>query len=163
MDNNLEDTEAQVVSIITNEASEPLELPNRKLALVFKRPTMVDKFRQRAWAAKKLRSFGLTNPDIEEPSMTVLFRYWGIINSYITRILVEDAKGTIKANGKKYREYLYDAATDLDYNSLFEKYVMEEIYEKGLSEEAFVTEVVPIHSDWVENQRIPEEADIKNS
>lgn len=160
---NIEDTEAEILAIITNEASEPIEIPERGVVVVFKRPSMVDKFKQRAWGARKLRSFGLVNPDVEEPNMTFFFRYWAVLNSYISRLLVVNTKGDIKVGGKKYEEYQFDAQTDLDYSSLFEKYVMEEIYEKGHSEEAFVSEVMSVHSDWLNSQIAPEEDDIKNS
>lgn len=157
----LEKAEDFVISVLTNEPSEPRELAKYKIYLVFKRPTMAEKFRQRGWTSRKLREFELSEDD--DPQLLFFFRYWGTLNSYVDRIYVEDSSGPVKIAGKKYSEYAFDGKTDLDYKSLFEKYVMEEIYNKGLSEEAFVSEVILLHAGWINETTRVSEDDIKNS
>lgn len=158
----VETTEDFVVSVLTNEPSEPMQVPNQKVIVVFKRPSMMSKFKQRAWSGKKLKEIGIVKED-EDPQTEFFFRYWGTLNSFVDRILVEDSAGKIKLNGKTYSEYLYDAANELDYKSLFEKFVMEEIYAKGLSEEAFVSSVIILHANWINENTKVKDDDIKNS
>jgi hypothetical protein len=150
-----------VMASLTNEPSEPLEVERYKVRLVFRRPSMVNKFKQRAWAARKLKELEVGEGD--DPQILFLFRYWGTLNSYVEKIFVENPDGGIKLSGKKYSEYEFDRATELDYKSLFEKYVMKEIYDRGLSEETFVSEVILLHANWInENSKVSED-DIKNS
>lgn len=157
-----EETEEAVMSILTNEPSEPLKVGKYPVRVVFKRPSMVVKFRQRTWASKKLKAFGIYS-DGDDQNTAFFFRYWGTLNAYVTRLLVEDAKGTVKLEGKTYSEYVYDEDVDADYLSVFEKYAMEEIYNKGMSEEAFVSDAIVAHADWLESAAVPKEDDIKNS
>lgn len=160
---NIDTIEEDVFALLSNQPSEPIEIEKRGIKLVFKRPSMTDKFKQRVWATRKLRSFGLTSPDAEEPNLAFFFRYWGTLNAFVTKILVEDKKGAISSGGKKYREYEYTPGEDVDYGSLFEKYTMVEIFEPGMSEEAFVSEVIVEHAKWVDNVTSVKEDDIKNS
>lgn len=160
---DMDTVEEDVFALLTNTPSEPIEIPKRGIKLVFQRPSMTDKFKQRVWATKKLRSFGLTNPETEEPNLAFFFRYWGTLNAFTTKILVEDKKGSISSGGKKYREYEYDPSKDVDYGSVFEKYTMKEIFEPGMSEEAFVSEVIVEHAKWVDAITTVKEDDIKNS
>lgn len=149
-----------VLAALTNEPSDPLAVDSYKVRVVFKRPAMIDKFRQRTWAAKKLKEIESSDDD---PQTQFFFRYWGTLNSYVDKILIEDGDGLVKVGGKKYREYFFDPKTDLDYKSLFEKYVMEEVYNKGFSEEAFVSAVIMVHANWVSEHAKIAEGDVKNS
>lgn len=150
-----------LLASLTNEPSDPLAVEGYKTTVVFKRPSLVDKFKQRAWASRKLKELDI--PADDESQITFFFRYWGTLNSYVRSIYVEDASGEITFSGKKYSEYRFDQSTELDYKSLFEKYVMKEIYDRGLSEEAFISEVIVMHANWVNDNTTVPESDIKNS
>jgi len=155
-------TENKMMGLLLNEPSDFILLENWNIYVIFQRPSFKDKYRGRAWASKKLNEMGFTNPIEEDPQLTYFFQYWGNLNSSITRILVTDEKGKIKKNGKTYSDYEFNSAEDLDYSSLFEKYVMEEVYNKGLSEEMLVSDAIVKHADWLENTAV-EEDDLKNS
>lgn len=158
---DMESVEDFVIATLTNEPSEPLEIKKYNVRLVFQRPSVINKFKHRAWAHRKLKEIGAEDSDEQ---IGFLFRYWGTLNSYVIRILVPDKKGSITVDGKKYVDYEYDFETELDYKSIFEKYVMEEVYNKGKSEEAFLSDVIMVHANWVnENTSIKDEDDIKNS
>lgn len=159
---SLEEAEEAVMAILTNEPSEPLKVGKYPVRVVFKRPSMVTKFRQRTWASKKLKAFGIYS-DSDDQNTAFFFRYWGTLNAYVVRVLVEDSKGPVKLDGKTYSDYTYDEDVDADYLSVFEKYTMEEIYNKGMSEEAFVSDAIVAHADWMESAAVPKEDDIKNS
>ena len=158
-----EAVEEDVFALLSNEPSNYIEIPRRGIKVVFKRPSMTEKFRQRVWASKKLRSFGIVNQDQDDPNVSFFFRYWGTLNAFITKIIVEDKKGSISSGGKKYREYLYNPEEDVDYGSVFEKYTMEEVFNPGMSEEAFVSEVIVEHAKWMDDSSRVKEDDIKNS
>lgn len=157
---DIEATEDFVMSVLTNEPSDYTLVDKFKTLVVFQRPSLTNKFKQRAWANRKLKELEIEDDD---PQLSFFFRYWGTLNSYVIKILTEDAKGLVKFGGKKYTEYTYDPSQDADYKSLFEKFVMEQIYNKGLSEEAFVSEVIVLHADWINSNTVAKEADIKNS
>jgi len=157
----IEEIEEFLVATLTNEPSDPMLVDKFKTLLVFQRPSLVDKFKQRAWSTKKIREIDIK--ESEDNQLSFFFRYWGTLNSYVKTIMVEDPKGSFKFQGKKYSEYTFDKETELDYKSLFEKYVMEEIYNKGLSEEAFISEVIVLHADWINSTTKMKEDDVKNS
>lgn len=157
----VESTEDFVMAALTNEPSEPIEVGKYKVMVVFKRPSMVDKFRQRGWASRKLKELELTEED--DPQILFFFRYWGTLNAFVNKIYVEDSSGDVKLSGKKYSEYTFEREKELDYKSLFEKYVMKEIYDKGISEETFVSEVILLHATWINESTKVSEDDIKNS
>lgn len=158
---DIEATEDFVMSVLTNEPSDYTLVEKFKTLVVFQRPSLVNKFKQRAWSNRKLRELEID--DEADQQLSFFFRYWGTLNSYVINVLIEDAKGEVKFGGKKYTEYSYVPAEDADYKSLFEKFVMEQIYNKGLSEEAFVSEVIVLHANWINENTQAKEADIKNS
>lgn len=157
---DIEATEDFVMSVLTNEPSDYTLVDKFKTLVVFQRPSLTNKFKQRAWANRKLKELEI---DDDDQQLAFFFRYWGTLNSYVIKVLTEDTKGVVKFGGKKYTEYAYDPSQDADYKSLFEKFVMEQIYNKGLSEEAFVSEVIVLHADWINSNTVAKEADIKNS
>lgn len=155
-------TEEAVVSILTNDPSAPVQIPDYPVKVTFQRPKLTDKFKGRNWANKKLKEIGV---DLDDPGDTTafFFRYWGSLNSFVKSVLVEDENGDIKSEGKTYRAYEFDPHIDVDYSSVFEKYVIEEIYNKGGNEEAFVSNAIVAHAQWVTGEELPEEDDVKNS
>jgi hypothetical protein len=158
MDENFEDKDIKIINLLKNRPSEPIQIENSKTRLVFEAPGFTDKYRGRAWASKKLKEIGIEFEDDQD--LAYYFRYWGTLNTYVTKVYFEDKNGNIKLDGKKYSEFLYDPKTDLDYKSVFEKYVLEEMYPRGL-DESFVTTAIISHMNWVKD-RTMEEVDIKN-
>jgi len=158
MAENFEDKDIKLIDLLKNKPSEPIAIENSKARIVFQAPGFTDKYKGRAWASKKLKEIGIEFDDDQD--LAYYFRYWGTLNTYVKKIYVESEKGQIKMDGKKYSEYMYDASVDLDYKSLFEKYVIEEMYPRG-TDETFVTSVIIAHMNWIRD-RAMEEADIKN-
>ena len=158
----MDSVEDVLIATLTNEPSEPVLVETFGVVLIFQRPSLVGKFQGRAWSTKKLKEVGITEED--DPNLSFFFRYWGTLNAYVKQLLVQDKSGDFKFKGKTYSDYTFDPAKDLGYKSLFEKYVMEEIYEKGISEESFISEVVVLHADWINSmaQNVKED-DLKNS
>jgi len=156
-----EATEEAVMTLITNEPSDPIEIPNFKTLIVFKRPPFKEKYKARVWASKKLKEAGYEDAD-EDRELSFFFRYWGTLNTFVSKIYFESEKGEYSFGGKKYSLYLFDPAKDLDYAALFEKYVIAAIYEKGKSEEMFVSECIIKHTEWLGLFSV-EDSEIKNS
>jgi hypothetical protein len=158
MPENQEEKDIKLIELLTNKPSEPLEIEDSKVRVVFQAPAFTEKYKGRAWASKKLKEIGLEFDDDQD--LAYYFRYWGTLNSYVKHLYVENSSGSVKIGDKKYVEYGYDSATDLNYKSLFEKYVIEEMYPRGL-DEPFVTSCILAHMNWVRD-RAMEEVDIKN-
>lgn len=156
---NFEETEDAVMYVMTNEESKPIPVDN--ILLVFKRPDMKRKYQQRSWARRKLKEFKIDQE--ENNNDAFLWQYWGSLNAYVIRLYVLDSQGKVKFEGKKYSEYFYDETEDIEYGSLFEKYAVEEVYNKGKSEEDFVSRVILEHAQWLNSAVIPQGDDIKNS
>lgn len=152
-----EDNDIKIIDLLKNKPSDPILIDESKTRLVFRAPGFTDKYKGRAWASKKLKEIGLDFDDDQD--LAYYFRYWGTLNTYVTNIYVERENGDIKIEGKMYAEYTYDADKDLDYKSLFEKYVIEEMYPRGL-DESFVTSSILAHMGWVRDRAL-EEDDIK--
>jgi hypothetical protein len=159
MAENFEEKEIKLIDLLKNKPSEPLAIEDSKARVVFQAPGFKDKYKGRAWSSKKLKEIGVDFDDDQD--LAYYFRYWGTLNTYVKNIYIEDENGSIKLEGKKYSEYSYDPSTDLDYKSIFEKYVVEEMYPRGL-DESFVTACVLSHMNWVRDRAL-EEVDIKNS
>lgn len=159
MPENQEEQDIKIIELLTNKPSDPLKVENSKARIVLRAPAFSDKYKGRSWASKKLKEIGLGEED-EDPDLAYYFRYWGTLNSYVSTIYVEDANGSIKIDDKTYSEYRYNPQEDLNYKFLFEKYVLEEMYPRGL-DESFVTSSIMLHMNWV-RERAMEEADIKN-
>lgn len=157
---NLEQTEAVVMQILTNDPSDPIQIAGYPVRVVFQRPKLADKYKARAWSMKKLKELGISRDDEE---MNIYFTYWGVLNGYVRRLLVEDEAGSIRMEGKRYRDYTYDPASDLDYGSLFEKYVVEEVYNKGQNDEPFVWAVITAQLEWLSPTTELQEDNVKNS
>jgi hypothetical protein len=158
MPDNQEQKDIKLIELLTNKPSEPLEIENSKARVVFQAPAFADKYKGRSWSSKKMKEIDIAEEDDQD--LSYYFRYWGTLNSYVTTVYVEDSKGSIKIGDKKYSLYPYDASKDLNYKFVFEKYVLEEMYPRGL-DEAFVTACILAHMNWV-RERALEEADIKN-
>lgn len=158
MPDNQEQQDIKLIELLTNKPSEPLPVENSKARVVFKAPAFADKYKGRSWSSKKMKEIGISEEDDQD--LSYYFRYWGTLNSYITHIYFEDSSGDIKIDDKTYSLYEYDSSKDLNYKFLFEKYVLEEMYPRGL-DESFVTACVLMHMNWVRD-RAMEEADIKN-
>jgi hypothetical protein len=149
----------KLVEILTNKPSEPIAIEKSKVRVVFKAPPFTDKYKGRSWSSKKLKEIGVEGDDDQD--LSYYFRYWGTLNVYVTDLYVESESGDVKIEGKKYSRYTYDVSKDLDYKFVFEKYVLEEMYPRGLDEQ-FVTSVILAHMNWVRDRAL-EEADIKKS
>jgi hypothetical protein len=159
MTDNIED---KLIHVLTNDPSTPLEVPNYGCLLIFKRPDFKLKYKGRGWAVGKITEFELEN----DANMSFVFRYWGVLNTYITNIYMEHPQGDVRKNGKTYIEYLFDPTKDLDFKYLFEKFVVEEIYNKRqISDDIFISAVMEVHSKWTNTTTIDsaEEEDLKNS
>jgi hypothetical protein len=155
------ETEDVLMAIITNDASAPILIEDFNTLVVFKRPAFKDKYKARVWANRKLRESGMEDPD-EDKEMSFFFRYWGALNTYITNLYYEKEDGTRVFNSKKYAEYTFDPKIDLDYSFLFEKYAIEEVYNKGLSEELFISQCIQKHNEWLGLASV-EDSELKNS
>lgn len=154
-----EEQDIKLIEILTNKPSDPLQVENSKARVVFKAPAFTDKYKGRSWSSKKLKEIGVDEED--DADLAYYFRYWGTLNGYVSNIYVEDTSGPIKIGEKQYSEYTYDPSTDLNYKFLFEKYVVEEMYPRGL-DESFVTSTIVLHMNWVRDRAV-EESDIKNA
>lgn len=158
----LEKLETKIMTTLTNEASEPKDVKGYGILLIFKRPSFTEKYKGRAWANKKLQELDLVDDD----AMSTMFRYWGMLNSYVVKALVEDPNGRIKSGDKIYSEYIFIPEQDLDYKSLFEKLVIAEIYNKrNLADDVFVTKCIDTFLAWIESFTITtkEGEAVKNS
>lgn len=153
-------TEERLVRALTNEPSEPVAVGD--VFIVFQRPRFQDKYKGRVWATKRLKEFGVEDED-DDPEFAFYIRYWGTLNTFVKTIYVPDEDGKVKLKGKRYSEYPYDRKTDLDYGSVFEKYVLGEIYENGGREDEFVAEAISAHMAWSEEMTEPTEEEVKNS
>lgn len=158
MPENQEEKDIKLIELLTNKPSEPLEIEDSKVRVVFQAPAFADKYKGRAWASKKLKEIGLDFDDDQD--LAYYFRYWGTLNSYVKHLYVEASSGKVKIADKKYSEYEFNPSEDLNYKSLFEKFVLEEMYPRGL-DESFVTACILAHMGWVRD-RAMEEVDIKN-
>jgi len=157
-----EKLESQLMGILTNEPSRPRKLEHFNVYVIFQRPAFKDKYKGRVWSSKKLRDIGFTNPTEEDPELSYFFRYWGTLNTFVIKILTPNKGGIHKIGGEQYEEYLYNPETDLDYSSLLEKYVLDELYPKGTSEEMFISDMIVEHANWLDESSV-EEDDLKNS
>lgn len=158
MPDNQEQQDIKLIELLTNKPSEPLEIENSKARVVFQAPAFADKYKGRSWSSKKMKEIGISDEDDQD--LSYYFRYWGTLNPYVKTIYVEDPKGSIKIEDKKYSQYEYDPEKDLNYKFLFEKFVLEEMYPRGL-DEAFVSSCILSHMNWVRDRAL-EEVDIKN-
>lgn len=153
-----EQNDIKLIEILTNKPSEPILIENTSTRVVFQAPAFADKYKGRSWSSKKLRELEISDEDDQD--LAYYFRYWGTLNSYVNKIFIADSSGDTTIEGKKYSLYEFDKEKDLDYKFLFEKYVFEEMYPRGL-DEAFVTSCIIAHMTWV-RERALEEDDIKN-
>lgn len=154
-----EDVEDAVMRIMTNEPSEPMEVG--ECVVVFQRPSLPVKYKQRSWSKRRMKEYGIDpNGDSDE---SYLFQQWGTLNAFISTLYMADKKGKVKLSDKNYTQYEYDSSVDLDYGSVFEKYVMEEIYNKGKNEEIFLVQTFAAFVEWLNSAMVPDGDDIKNS
>lgn len=159
-------TEDKVMKRLLNEMSERIQIPEHKEYVQFQLPSFSEKYRGRAWVAKKMKEFNIPSAVDDDPQMYMFFRYWGLINTSVKHLYYPDPSGAVSIGGESYSEYKYDAATDLDYTAVFEKYAIEEVYNKGESEEAFVLDTFTAYALWSANEDeedVLEEDEIKNS
>jgi hypothetical protein len=153
-----EEKDIKLIEILTNKPSEPIEIENSKTRVVFQAPAFADKYKGRSWSSKKMKEIGISEEDDQD--LAYYFRYWGTLNSYVTKVYVENESGDVKIGDKNYVEYSYDPSKDLNYKFLLEKYVLEEMYPRGI-DEMFVTSSIIAHMNWVRDRAL-EESDIKN-
>lgn len=154
-----EEREIKLMEILTNKPSDPIEIKDTKTRIVFQAPSITDKYKGRAWSAKKLKEIGVTDEDDQD--LAYYFRYWGNLNTFVKRIYFENPHGDIKIGELLYSEYTFEPSRDLNYKFLFEKYAIEEMYARGI-DELFVTSSIMAHMEWIKNRAL-EESDIKNS
>ena len=157
-----QDTEDKIVGMLTNDPSAPVKLSEYDVFLVFKRPPFKEKYRGRAWSTKKLREFGYDDASREDPETAYFFRSWGIVNTYVHKLYYKDENGDKTIKGEAYSEYPFDPEKDLDYSYVFEKYAIEELFEKGKPEDLFVAAGIIAYSRWMEHFSVDGD-DIKNS
>lgn len=149
---DVEATEQVLVKRLLNEPSDPFEYEGYKF--IFKRPKFEDKYRVRAWITKKGNAL-FTDIQTEDPELSLMFSIMGALHSNVHRIF-EVVSG-------KNVEYTFNPIEDIDYKFLFEKFLVEEIYNrKGLDEQDFVYGLAQIFSPWNAQDTIIE-GDIKNS
>lgn len=148
------DVEPRLIALLTNEESPPWEVEGYDCFLRFKRPSLSDKHKGKAWAFRKMREFGYD--PAEENSGTLSIQYWGQLNSFVSHIEVVD-------EGGMKRTYPFDPKVDTEYGSVYEKFVVEEIYNaRGLQEEGFVGESLVAMARWLDETAV-EDDEIKNS
>lgn len=151
----MDKTEERVIMRLTNEASQPFDYGNYKF--VFKRPAFTEKFKGRAWATRQLKATGFSD-DVgnEDPDIFAYFRIFGTLNIYVYKIYS-------KVNGK-FVEFKFDPLLDIEHQFLFEKFMVEEIYNTGTNEEDnIVFELSQIYTQWLTSSALEEKEDIKNS
>lgn len=151
------ETEDYVAVVLSNEPSEMLSVDSYKIRVVFQRPSMVNKFKHRAWRDKKLKEIGAL---YESQDLTMYFNMWSQMNSHIKHVYLEDKEGDVTFDGTKYREY---ELTDQAFLSAIEQFTHQEVYEKGKSDEEFVLAVWEVYLKWVEGAVIPDTEDVKKS
>jgi len=157
-----EELEDNFMKLMTNEPSDPVQIDEYDVYVVFQRPAFKDKYKARAWASKKLKEFGFENPDVEDPEFAYFIRSWATVNSHVVKLFVGDEAGSVSIEGKPFSEYEYNSETDLDYSSVFEKYVVEELYNKNQQEDIFIASAVLMYTRWVNTFQFDGD-DIKNS
>lgn len=159
---NNPENEQKLMNLLSNEPSDTVKLDDYDVYVVFQRPTFKDKYKHRAWASKKLKEFGYQDAETEDPDLAYFIRSWGAVNSHVVKLLYKSETGSYTLEGEKYAEYAYDSETDLSYDSLFEKYTIEEIYNKGGAEDAFVASGIIAYTRWSDEFTLTGD-DIKNS
>lgn len=148
-DKELADAENKLIPLLMNEPSDLITLDNG-VKIRFQRPTLPGKYRYQVWINKKIEEIGLDVSDTESEFL-FYWNYFGLINAHVIDLLLPD--GT---------PYKYDQKVDLGYKFLFEKYVGEEIYNRGESDESFVIDAINKFVEWQKATEIqPEE--LKNS
>jgi hypothetical protein len=133
-DTNLEQVEEKLVNLLNNE---PDVLDVQGIKLKIQRPTFTDKYRSQGWSNRKLKEVDVASDEVENQQIVFYLSYFGIINAHVTAMKLAD--GTA---------YTYDPAVDTEYKYLFEKYVMEELFNKGQNESDFVFQVINAFIDW---------------
>jgi len=156
------ETEEKVMGILFNEPSDPVKLNDYDVYVVLKRPSFKDKYKGRAWGSKKLREFGYGDASEEDPELAYFFRMWGAVNASVQKVLIPDEKGKVSIEGKPYAEYSYDPSKDVDYSGPFEKYAIEEVFNKGGQEDMFVASGIIAYTRWTDYFSVDGD-DIKNS
>lgn len=143
------EAETKLMGILTNEPSPYIEIPEFEVELQFQRPPLAKKHKHKAWAFNKMREYGYRLD--EDNSGTMILQYWGQLNSFVIGIT---------NNGKPFS---YDPEKDTEYGSLYEKFVVEEIYNtRGLQEEGFVSSSILALARWLDSTEAEEE-ETKNS
>lgn len=159
---NEEELEDNFMKLVTNEPTDPVQVDDYGVYVVFQRPAFRDKYKARAWSSKKLKEFGFDDAETEDPEFAYFIRSWATVNSHVTKLFVEDENGSVAINGTTCSEYEYSPETDLDYSSVFEKYVIEELYNKNKQEDIFIASAVLLYTRWVNTFQFDGD-DIKNS
>ncbi|MFA5626219.1 MAG: hypothetical protein WC965_01925 [Thiohalomonadaceae bacterium] len=142
------EAETKLVGLLINEESEPFEVPGFDCKVTFKRPTIAGKHKGKAWSFRKIKEYGY-DPD-DENSGTLVLQYWGQLNAYVHRILVDG------------KEYPFDPKVDTEYSAVFDKYTVEEVYNKGESEDSFVSVVIVLLAKWLDETVLSDD-EVKNS
>lgn len=147
----LVEAEAKVIPLLMNEPSELIEL-TEGVKVRFKRPTLPGKYRYQVWLNKKLQEIGIDSTDTEaDQEFLFYWNYFGLLNAHVVELVLPD--DTL---------YEYDQKEDTKYKFLLEKYVGEEIYNKGDDESGFILDAINKFTDWQQETSIaPEE--LKNS
>jgi len=162
-ESEIADLEENFMQVLTNDPSDPIPLEGYDVAIVLQRPSFRDKYKFRAWSSKKLKEFGFSDAEEEDPELAYFIRSWGAVNSHVVSLFYKDeANGSVKINGETFSEYVYKPEEDLDYTSVFEKYAIEEIYNKGKSEDMFIAAGIIAYTQWMEKFQFTGD-DIKNS
>jgi len=157
-----QELEDNFMKLLTNEESDPVKVDDYDVYVVFQRPAFRDKYKARAWSSKKLKEFGFDNADDEDPEFAYFIRSWATVNSHVVKLFVADENGSVSIEGRPCSEYEYDPKNDLDYSSVFEKYVIEELYNKNQQEDVFIASAVLMYTRWVNTFQFDGD-DIKNS
>ena len=148
-DKEIEAAEAKLIPILQNEPSDPVEVLGG-VRLIFKRPTLPMKYRYQIWLGKRLKDVGLDETDTEN-EFFYYWNYFGLLNAYVVALILPDVT-----------RYEYDQKEDLEYKFLFENYVGEQLYHKGIEESSFIVDAIEKFNTWqAETSIAPEE--LKNS
>jgi len=159
---NEEEIETKVLSMLSNEPSEPVKLSDHDVYVVFQRPPFTDKYKARSWSSRKMKEFGYTNIDEEDPDLGYFLRSWGAVNTHVKEIYYFDEDGEIEINQRTYSPYNYNPETDKDYEYLLEKFAIEEYYNKGKSEDMLIASAIIAYTEWFDSFNVDGD-DIKNS
>lgn len=129
------EVETKLIPLLKNDPSDPVTLKGGE-KVVFQRPSMSNKYRHQIWLTKKLKEVGIEATD-EDSEYLFYFQYFSLLNGHVVSLTTPEGE-----------EYTYDQKSDQDYKFLFEKYAVEEYFNKNKAEEDFVLDAIEKFVQW---------------